>query len=201
MIRQVPRMAPRILLSSKEFIEKGSRGGANRQGTAAKVSAAADRYRFASALATRISAAAHAPFVQVGAGNRCPTPSSSSPPAWPRPACPASPWPISRGLPMIVHVLRRAQAAGNRRGGGGDRFGSGRRGGGKVGRPRHHDARRSRLRLRPHFRGAGRRSIPSAASTSWSMCRATCRPSSPPTSAPRSRRSPIRRSTSRRSPR
>ena len=55
------------------------------------------------------------------------------------------------GLPMIVHVLRRAQAA---------KIGEAvvatdseavAGGGGKVGRPRHHDAGRPPVRLRPHL--------------------------------------------------
>ena len=56
--RQHARTAPRILLSSKEFIEFGLPERA-RNGTgwvATEVSVTADRYRFACALATRISA-------------------------------------------------------------------------------------------------------------------------------------------------
>jgi hypothetical protein len=64
-------MAPNTLLSSKEFIEKGSREG--REAGPAEITtkglAAADRYRFASGLATRISAAAHSTFVQVRPAN------------------------------------------------------------------------------------------------------------------------------------
>ena len=88
---------------------------------------------------------------------------------------------------MIVHVMRRAQAAQDRRGRGGDRFGGGRGGGGKGRRPRGDDARRSRLRLRPHLRGAGGARSRAPHRASWSTCRATCRPSTPPTSAPRSK--------------
>src|SRR5674476_1192746 len=57
-IRTHPSRAPRILLSSKEFIDFGLPEWA-RDGTgwvATEVPAAADRYRFACALATRISA-------------------------------------------------------------------------------------------------------------------------------------------------
>ena len=83
------------------------------------------------------------------------------------------------GVPMIVHVLRRAQAAGLGPGGGGDRFGGHRGGGGKGRRPRRHDARRPRLRLRPHLRGAGGDRPRAPHPTSSSTCRATCRPSTP----------------------
>src|SRR5579884_4386310 len=62
--RQVPRMAPRILLSSKEFIAIGLRGALGSDvGLAPRSAAAAIRYRFASAVATRISAAPASPFV------------------------------------------------------------------------------------------------------------------------------------------
>jgi 3-deoxy-manno-octulosonate cytidylyltransferase (CMP-KDO synthetase) len=78
----------------------------------AKGLAAADRYRFASGLATRISAAAHSTFAQVRPASK------------PMPDCiiliparmassrlPGKPLADIAGLPMIVHVLRRAQAA------------------------------------------------------------------------------------------
>ena len=104
------------------------------------------------------------------------------------------------GEPMIVHVWRRAVRGRHRSGGGRHR------------RPRHRrsrdarrrqggaDAGRPPVRLRPHLRGGRERSIRKGATTWWSTCRATCRPSTRARSRPRSCRSPTRRSTSRRSP-
>ena len=86
------------------------------------------------------------------------------------------------GEPMIVHVLRRAQEAAYRPGRGRDRFARDRRGGGESRRARGDDARRPRLGLRPHLRGACARPIRRRAPISSSTCRATCRRSSRPTS-------------------
>ncbi len=116
--------------------------------------------RFAAPLATRISTFLVDTFCRSGGtvlplrpGPRCPIPSSSSPPAWPRPGCRASRSPTSCGEPMIVHVWRRAVEAGL-----GpvvvatderaivDAIESG-------GRHRGADARRPPVWLRPHLRG------------------------------------------------
>ena len=61
------------------------------------------------------------------------------------------------GTPMIVHVLRRAQAADAGDGRGGDRFRGDRRLRREGRRPRGDDPRRPRLGLRPHLRGARER--------------------------------------------
>ena len=101
------------------------------------------------------------------------------------------------GVPMIVQVLQRAQEAGARAGGGRDGFARDRRGRGKGGRPSGDDARRSCVRLGPHFRGARQRSIRRAARASWSIVQGDL-----PTlvaagiRARRCSRSPIRRSIS-----
>ena len=55
---------------------------------------------------------------------------------------------------MIVHVLRRAEAAARRPGRGRDRFARDRSGRAKGRRARGHDPRRPCLRLRPHLRSA-----------------------------------------------
>ena len=82
---------------------------------AAKGSAAADRYRFASSLATRISAAAHSTFVQGGPLTPIAKPMPDTivliPARMASTRLPGKPLADIAGLPMIVHVLRRAQAA------------------------------------------------------------------------------------------
>ena len=167
--------------------------------------AAADRYRFASPLATRISARSATRFLPRFAGGRRQTRDARRriiliPARMASTRLPGKPLAdIARPADDRARAAPRAGGA-DRRGGGGDRFRGGRGRGGKGRRPRGHDAGRPRLRLRPHLSRRWRRSTPSAASRSSSMCRATCRPSIRPTSAPRSRRSPIRPSISRRSP-
>src|SRR5664279_912494 len=71
-------------------------------------SKAADRYRFASRLATRISAAALSTFVQV---RQMPDTIILIPARMASTRLPGKPLADIAGLPMIVHVLRRAQAA------------------------------------------------------------------------------------------
>ena len=100
------------------------------------------------------------------------------------------------GEPMIVHVMRRAQAAQLGRGRGCDRFRGDRSLRREGRRPRGDDPRRSRSRARTAFSRRWRRPTRSGAPTSSSTCRATCRRSPRPTSPPRSTRSPIRPSTS-----
>src|SRR5581483_7592979 len=90
--RQVPRRAPRILLSSKEFIadrlQKRHRGLGKRNATV-DVRRRSERYRFACPVATRISAAAKPAFTSfqpgetdVGHAHPDPRAHGVSPPAW-----------------------------------------------------------------------------------------------------------------------
>ena len=83
------------------------------------------------------------------------------------------------GLPMIVQVLRRAEEAKHRSGGGGDRHGRDRPGGHRPWRRGGHDARRPSLRLRPDFRGAGEARSGRQDRDRSSICRAIC-PTIPP---------------------
>ena len=78
-------------------------------GFAAEKPTAAHKYRFASLLATRISAAAHDTFVQ-GADAMTDT-IVLIPARMASTRLPGKPLADIAGLPMIVHVLRRAQAA------------------------------------------------------------------------------------------
>ena len=84
-------------------------------GIAAKGSAAADRYRFASALATRISAAAYRHSFRSGPLTPVAKPMPDTiiliPARMASTRLPGKPLADIAGLPMIVHVLRRAQAA------------------------------------------------------------------------------------------
>ena len=96
------------------------------------------------------------------------------------------------GVPMIVHVLRRAQAAAIGEVVVATDSEAVAGGGGKSRRPRGHDAQRSRVRLGPHLRGA--RSARPGAPHRHRGQRAG-RPADhrrPATSAPRSSRSPTR---------
>src|SRR5262249_3681580 len=106
MIRQVPRIAPRILLSSKEFIEIRLPGRhvswCGR--VAARAPAAAMRYRFAWRLATRISAALSPVATMPDVIILIPARLAST-------RLPGKPLADLHGMPMIVHVLRRAEAA------------------------------------------------------------------------------------------
>ena len=103
------------------------------------------------------------------------------------------------GVPMIVRVMRRAQAAAARAGRGRDRFAGNRRRRDASRRPRRDDAGRPRLRLGPHLRGAAaspiRRAAPDRRQRAGRPADARSRRHPPRRSA----RSPIRPSTSRRS--
>ncbi len=83
---------------------------------AAGVPAAADRYRFAWALATRISANAHSTFVMSGRPSLPPKPMPNTiiliPARMASTRLPGKPLADIGGETMIVHVLRRAQGAG-----------------------------------------------------------------------------------------
>src|SRR5262249_42226293 len=119
--RQVPRMAPRILFTSKESIASRLAEGGIASGGRAGLRRCTNS-RFASALATRITAnptgwgqsvhfaASRGPRRSDGRRSHC-HPRAYGLDQAARQAAPRTPPPARAGEPMIVHVLRRAQAA------------------------------------------------------------------------------------------